>query len=72
MLHVNEVCDRPGLLELVNPVSEHETVPLRACAGRITAAPATSAIPRLPFDQSAVDGYGIMPTTWPRQRPVRF
>jgi molybdopterin molybdotransferase len=69
MLHINEVCDRPGLLDLdaalsialkvVTTVGEHETVPLRVCAGRITAAPATSAIPLPPFDQSAVDGYGI-------------
>jgi molybdopterin molybdotransferase len=69
MLHINEVCDRPGLLDLdtalnhalevVTPVGEHESVPLRACVGRITAAPATSAIPLPPFDQSAVDGYGI-------------
>jgi molybdopterin molybdotransferase len=69
MLHIDEVCDRPGLLDLdaalnialavVTPVKEHESVPLRACAGRITAAPATSAVPLPPFDQSAVDGYGI-------------
>ena len=69
MLHIDEVCDRPGLLDLetalrvalgvVTPISEHELVPLRACAGRITAAPITSALPLPPFDQSAVDGYGI-------------
>jgi molybdopterin molybdotransferase len=69
MLHINEVCDRPGLfdldaalniaLEVVTPVSEHESVPLRACTGRISASPKTSAIPLPPFDQSAVDGYGI-------------
>jgi molybdopterin molybdotransferase len=69
MLYINEVCDRPGLLDLdvalnialevVTPVGEHESIPLRVCAGRITAAPATSAIPLPPFDQSAVDGYGI-------------
>ena len=69
MLHIDEVCDRPGLLDLdaalsvalsvVAPVSEHESVPLRDCMGRVTAAPATSIIPLPPFDQSAVDGYGI-------------
>jgi molybdopterin molybdotransferase len=69
MLHVEEVCDRPGLLDVdaalaialrvVAPVTEHEVVPLRACTGRVTSATATSAIPLPPFDQSAVDGYGI-------------
>ena len=69
MLHIEEVCDRPGLLDVdaalaialraVAPVTEHEVVPLRACTGRVTSATATSAIPLPPFDQSAVDGYGI-------------
>jgi molybdopterin molybdotransferase len=69
MLHLDEICDRPGLLDLdaalkialdiVAPVAEREIVPLRACTGRITAAAAVSAIPLPPFDQSAVDGYGI-------------
>ena len=69
MLHLDEVCDRPGLLDLdaalkialgvVTPVTEQEVVPLRACTGRVTTAAATSAIPLPPFDQSAVDGYGI-------------
>jgi molybdopterin molybdotransferase len=69
MLHIEEVCDRPGLLDLdaalkialsvVAPVAQRETIPLRACAGRVTTAAALSAIPLPPFDQSAVDGYGI-------------
>lgn len=67
---VNEnVCDRPGLLDIdaalkialgmISPIPDRETVALRACAGRITTADVVSAMPLPPFDQSAVDGYGI-------------
>jgi molybdopterin molybdotransferase len=69
MLHIDEVCDRPGLLDLeaalkialgvVQPLGGREAVPLRSCTGRITAASVLSAIPLPPFDQSAVDGYGL-------------
>ena len=69
MLVSEDVCDRPGLLGvdaavkialgLVAPVAGKELVPLRACPGRITTADVTSHIPLPPFDQSAVDGYGI-------------
>jgi hypothetical protein len=44
MLHIDEVCDRPGELDLdaaltialgfVTPVSEHEPVEMRACVGK--------------------------------------
>lgn len=64
MLHIDQVCDRPGLLALGaalsvalsvgTPVNEHGSLPLRDCMGRITPAPTTSAIPLPPFDQSAV------------------
>ena len=63
-----DVCSRPGLLDIdaapkialgvVVPVSGRETISLRAGVGRITIA-ASSTIPLPPFDQSAVDGYGI-------------
>jgi molybdopterin molybdotransferase len=69
MLMNESVCDRPGLLGIdaalkialaaVAPVEERETVALRDSAGRITASSVTSAMPLPPFDQSAVDGYGI-------------
>jgi molybdopterin molybdotransferase len=69
MLVSEDVCDRPGLLGvdaalkialgLVAPVSGKELVPLHDCPGRIAAADVTSGIPLPPFDQSAVDGYGI-------------
>jgi molybdopterin molybdotransferase len=62
-------CDRPGLLGVeaalkiapgvVAAVPGREMVSLRACAGRITATNVASAMPLPPFDQSAVDGYGI-------------
>jgi len=69
MLHTDDICDRPGLLDLeaaltialgmVQPLVGRETVPLRGCAGRVTAPSILSAIPLPPFDQSAVDGYGL-------------
>jgi molybdopterin molybdotransferase len=69
MLHTDAVCDRPGLLDLeaaltialgvVQPREGREIVPLRTCAGRVTAASVLSAVPLPPFDQSAVDGYGL-------------
>ena len=69
MLHIEEVCDRPGLFDLdaalkialgvVQSLGGREIVPLRACAGRVTATSVLSAIPLPPFDQSAVDGYGL-------------
>lgn len=69
MLRTDDVCDRPGLLDLeaaltialgvVKPLEGREIVPLRSCAGRVTAASVPSATPLPPFDQSAVDGYGL-------------
>lgn len=69
MLVTENICDRPGLrgidaalkiaLGVVAPVAESEMTALRASIGRVTAAEAVSAIDLPPFDQSAVDGYGI-------------
>jgi molybdopterin molybdotransferase len=69
MFAAESVCDRPGLLEIdaalkialavVPPVVESETIALHACAGRVATADVVSAIALPPFDQSAVDGYGI-------------
>ena len=69
MLVTENVCDRPGLLEIdaalkialgiVAPVPEREIVPLRVCTGRVTTGKGVSSMPLPPFDQSAVDGYGL-------------
>lgn len=66
---VTDICDRPGLLGIdvalniafatVAPISGKETVSLGNCARRITAEEIVSYMPLPPFDQSAVDGYGI-------------
>ena len=50
-------------LALANPVSGSEALPLRAATGRITAAPVTSPMPLPPFDNAAMDGYGLDPAT---------
>lgn len=72
MLHTDDICDRPGLLDpvdalkialgVVHPLRERETIPLHNCVGRVTTANILSAIPLPPFDQSAVDGYGLHAT----------
>jgi molybdopterin molybdotransferase len=69
MRATENICDRPGLVSIdaalktalgvVAPIPGVETIALRACAGRITAADVVSGIALPPFDQSAVDGYGI-------------
>jgi molybdopterin molybdotransferase len=69
MLQTDEFCDRPGLLTIdvalplalgvVSEVKETETVSLRDAVGRIAAKDITSTLPLPPFDQSAVDGYGL-------------
>lgn len=46
-------------LALAEPVSETETVPLGAATGRVLAADALTPIPLPPFDNSAMDGYGL-------------
>ena len=69
MPHTDDICDRPGLLGIdaalnialasVAPISGKEMVSLGNCARRITAEDIVSSMPLPPFDQSAVDGYGI-------------
>jgi molybdopterin molybdotransferase len=69
MLIGDNTCDRPGLfgieaalqiaIAVTAPVSGNEMIAVDACAGRVTARPVLSGIPLPPFDQSAVDGYGI-------------
>lgn len=46
-------------LAMAEPVSECETLPLEAAIGRVLAAPAVSAAPLPPFDNSAMDGYAL-------------
>ena len=47
------------MLASLSPVSETETLPLTAVAGRITAEPVISPINVPPFDNSAMDGYAV-------------
>ncbi|HWU63712.1 MAG TPA: gephyrin-like molybdotransferase Glp [Ensifer sp.] len=47
------------LLALANPVSESETLPLDACAGRVLASDLKAKLTQPPFDSSAMDGYAI-------------
>lgn len=47
------------LLSLVTEVQEVETLPIRRLLGRVIAEDIVSNIPLPPFDNSAVDGYGI-------------
>lgn len=69
MLSIPDVCSGPGLLTVddaitvalsaVRRVSGTETLPLRRCIGRVAASDVAASMPLPPFDQSAVDGYGI-------------
>jgi molybdopterin molybdotransferase len=69
MLATSDICSGPGLLRLddaltlalsaVRRVSDVEAVPIGRSAGRIAANDVAASIPLPPFDQSAVDGYGI-------------
>jgi molybdopterin molybdotransferase len=69
MLFIPDVCSAPGLLTVddaltvalsaVRRVSGTETLPLRRCVGRVAASDVAASMPLPPFDQSAVDGYGI-------------
>ncbi|MCD2171481.1 molybdopterin molybdotransferase MoeA [Rhizobium sp. C4] len=47
------------LLALAKPISESETLPLDACAGRVLASDLTARLTQPPFDSSAMDGYAI-------------
>ncbi len=69
MLAIADICSGPGLLTVedaltvalaaVRRVSETETLPLRCSVGRVAACDVGASMPLPPFDQSAVDGYGI-------------
>jgi molybdopterin molybdotransferase len=50
---------RKRLLAAVRPVTDAETVPLHAALGRIVAEPPVATLDLPPFDQSAMDGYGL-------------
>jgi len=56
VISVTEALGR--LFALVTP-TEAETVPLRAAAGRVLAAPVAAARAQPPFDASAMDGYAV-------------
>lgn len=46
-------------LALAHPVCGTETLPLGTATGRITATPVRSPLPLPPFDNAAMDGYGL-------------
>lgn len=48
-------------LALAGPVEGDETLPLGQAAGRIIAAPVVSPVPLPPFDNAAMDGFGLDP-----------
>lgn len=48
-------------LALVVPPTGSETVPLGRATGRVTAAPVRAPAPMPPFDNAAMDGYGLDP-----------
>lgn len=50
-------------LALASPVAGTEVLPLQAASGRITAAPVASPLCLPPFDNAAMDGYGLDPAT---------
>jgi molybdopterin molybdotransferase len=89
MLATQDICSGPDLLGIdealtvalatVRPVTDVETVPIGRSVGRIAAGHIAASIPLPPFDQSAVDGYGIRsddldtaPDTAFRQAGVTF
>ncbi|EIG62867.1 gephyrin-like molybdotransferase Glp [Bradyrhizobium sp. WSM1253] len=89
MLAKQDICSGPDLLGIdealmaalaaVRPVADVETVRSGRSAGRIAAGDVAASIPLPPFDQSAVDGYGIRsddldaaPDTAFRQAGVTF
>jgi len=70
VLAIQEICDRPGLLDAqqalarvlsyVTPIQGTDNVALHEATGRVTIDALRSTIPVPPFDQSAVDGYAIL------------
>lgn len=53
-----DVALRRGLA-LAEPLAETDTVPLEAAVGRVLAQTASTPLPLPPFDNSAMDGYGV-------------
>ena len=58
-----------GLLTLAAPTQETEALPIASVLGRVTARDIISQIPLPPFDNSAVDGYGITASEIDRPAP---
>lgn len=69
MLATTDICSGPGLLTVDNAitvalsavrrVSATESLPIGRSVGRIAASDVAASMPLPPFDQSAVDGYGL-------------
>jgi molybdopterin molybdotransferase len=58
--------------ERVAPVSEVETVALKAASGRVVAGDAVASIDLPPFDNSAVDGYAVRHADLDAERETRL
>lgn len=56
-------------LALARPVAGADDLPLGAATGRITEAPTASPVPLPPFDNAAMDGYGLDPAALPGPGP---
>jgi molybdopterin molybdotransferase len=70
MLAIQDICDRPGLLDIeqaltrvlsyVTPIEGTDDLTLHEATGRVVIDAVRSTIPLPPFDQSAVDGYAVL------------
>ena len=58
-----------GLLAMAAPTQGTELLPIGSALGRVTAQDIVSQIPLPPFDNSAVDGYGITASDIDRPAP---
>ena len=89
MLATTDICSGPGLLTVDNAltvallavrrVSGTEALPIGRSVGRVAASDVSASMPLPPFDQSAVDGYGLrrddlatVPTKGFRQAGITF
>jgi molybdopterin molybdotransferase len=59
------------LLQAARPVTETETLPLHAAAGRVLAAALVSGIAVPPLDNSAMDGYALNTADWAEGRRLK-
>ena len=60
------------IVAFASPVTESQSLPLDLANGRVLARNVATPIPLPPFDNSAVDGYGITADDADRQPPIRL